>query len=137
MNNVMEKLSAFIQRFNVTRAKLEIVTLIIIVVCGLSVVTTNHKSKTALTYDNGNIHYTGYVVNYRMTGKGKLVYANGDTYVGDFKKGIFDGNGTFKASTGWTYTGDFKKGQADGKGVLKAKNNKVYKGTFKQGIYQK
>lgn len=137
MNDVMEKLTGFIRKLNITRAKLEILSVIIILVCGLSVLTINHKTKTALTYDQGKIKYTGYVVNHRMTGKGKLVYANGDTYVGGFEKGIFNGQGTFKASTGWTYTGEFKKGQADGKGVLKAKNNKVYKGTFKQGIYQK
>ncbi|MGT2933938.1 hypothetical protein [Streptococcus catagoni] len=133
----MIKVKEFIQKLNISRTKLEIFALIVILVCGLSVLTVNHKSKAALTFNNGKIKYTGYVVNHRMNGKGKLVYENGDYYVGDFHDGVFEGKGTYNAKTGWSYKGDFKKGEADGKGVLKAKNNKVYKGTFKQGIFQK
>ncbi|HEL0640762.1 TPA: hypothetical protein TUV15_001307 [Streptococcus equi subsp. zooepidemicus] len=126
-----------IQKWQITRTKLEIISVLVIIVCGLSVFTLTISSKASLTYDNGQIKYTGYVLNHRMNGKGKLVYPNGDTYVGDFNKGVFDGEGTFTASTGWSYSGQFKKGQADGKGTLKAKDSKVYKGTFKQGIFQK
>ncbi|MFI3634615.1 hypothetical protein [Streptococcus parauberis] len=133
----MEQIKQFFKRFNITRAQIEIFSVIILLVLGLSVFMINHKSKTALTYDQGDIKYTGYVINHRMNGQGTLVYANGDKYEGDFKQGVFEGQGTFTSRTGWSYKGDFKKGQADGKGTLKAKNNKVYKGTFKQGIFQK
>ncbi|MGT2888463.1 hypothetical protein N1495_09530 [Streptococcus didelphis] len=133
----MKKLNDFIQKLNITREKIEILSIIIIFVCGLSVLTINTRSHRALIYNQGKLKYTGYVVNHRMNGQGKLVYENGDTYQGHFKNGYFDGEGYFKASTGWSYKGQFKEGQADGKGVLKAKDNKVYKGTFKQGIYQK
>lgn len=133
----MEQIKQFFKRFNITRAQIEIFSVIILLVLGLSVFMINHKSKTTLTYDQGHIKYTGYVINHRMNGQGTLVYANGDKYEGDFKQGVFEGQGTFTSRTGWSYKGDFKKGQADGKGTLKAKNNKVYKGTFKQGIFQK
>lgn len=133
----MEQIKQFFKRFNITRAQIEIFSVIILLVLGLSVFMINHKSKTALTYDQGHIKYTGYVINHRMNGQGTLVYANGDKYEGDFKQAVFEGQGTFTSRTGWSYKGDFKKGQADGKGTLKAKNNKVYKGTFKQGIFQK
>ncbi|KHD44487.1 hypothetical protein ACVRZD_09430 [Streptococcus hongkongensis] len=133
----MEQIKQFINQLKITRAQVEIFSVIILLVLGLSVITINHKSKTALTYNRGQIKYTGYVINHRMNGQGTLVYANGDKYVGDFKQGVFEGKGTFTSKTGWSYKGDFKKGQADGKGTLMAKNNKVYKGTFKQGIFQK
>ncbi|WP_205015365.1 hypothetical protein [Streptococcus porcinus] len=133
----MEKIKTFVQELTITRAKLEIITVIILVVCGLSVFALHHRAKVALTYDHGRIKYTGYVLNHRMNGKGQLTYGNGDIYSGEFRDGQFDGLGTYKASSGWSYSGHFKNGQADGKGILKAKNSKVYKGTFKQGIYQK
>ncbi|MBA2795240.1 hypothetical protein [Streptococcus porcinus] len=133
----MEKLKTFVQGLSITRAKLEIITVIILVVCGLSVFALHHRTKVVLTYDHGRIKYTGYVLNHRMNGKGKLTYGNGDIYSGEFRDGQFSGLGTYKASSGWSYSGRFKNGQADGKGILKAKNGKVYEGTFKQGIYQK
>ncbi|MGT2935024.1 MORN repeat-containing protein [Streptococcus castoreus] len=133
----MININNIIQKGNITRAKLEIFSIIVVLVCALSVFTVTFSSQTSLTYDQGRIRYTGYVVNHRMNGEGKLVFPNGDTYIGSFRNGVFEGEGTFTASTGWSYKGQFHKGQANGKGVLKAKNAKVYKGTFKQGIFQK
>lgn len=115
----------------------ELIAVITVLVFGLSVFTLGGRSKTSLTFDNGQITYTGYVKNHRMNGKGRLVYDNGDVYEGHFVNGVFNGQGTFTSSTGWTYEGQFKNGQADGKGILTAKDGKVYEGTFKQGIYQK
>ncbi|ACI60398.1 TPA: hypothetical protein VPF83_001584 [Streptococcus pyogenes] len=126
-----------VKKWSITRAKLEIVSVIVILVCAVSVFSVRISNKTSLTYDKGRMHYTGYVINHKMNGEGKLVYPNGDIYEGTFKNGLFEGKGTFTAKTGWLYNGEFHKGQANGKGVLKAKNNKVYKGIFKQGIFQK
>lgn len=133
----MTNIQSMIKKWNITRAKLESFSVIVILVCALSVFGVRLTHQTSLTYEQGKMRYTGYVVNHKMNGKGKLIYPNGDTYVGTFKNGVFEGEGTFTAKTGWSYKGQFHKGQADGKGVLKAKNAKVYKGTFKQGIFQK
>lgn len=62
-----------IQKWQITRTKLEIISVLVIIVCGLSVFTLTISSKASLTYDNGQIKYTGYVLNHRMNGKGKLV----------------------------------------------------------------
>lgn len=59
-----------IQKWQITRAKLEIISVLVIIVCGLSVLTLTVSSKASLTYDNGQIKYTGYVLNNRMNGKG-------------------------------------------------------------------
>lgn len=125
------------RKIQITREKLELLAVIVILVCGLSVLTLKFGSKATLTYEGGKINYTGYVLNHRMNGQGKLTYPNGDVYEGHFVNGIFNGHGRFKSSMGWSYVGEFKKGQADGHGKLTAKDKKIYKGTFKQGIYQK
>ncbi|MFL4359576.1 MORN repeat-containing protein [Streptococcus uberis] len=137
MREQLQTLKIFFKNSNITRSKVEVISAIFLVICGLTVLTAERKSKQVLTYNHGQIKYSGYVVNNKMNGEGQLTFENGDSYQGHFTNGQFDGKGTFKASNGWSYRGDFKKGQADGKGVLKAKNNKVYKGTFKQGIFQK
>ena len=121
------------RKIQITREKLELLAVIVILVCGLSVFTLKFGSKATLTYEGGKINYTGYVLNHQ----GKLTYPNGDVYEGHFVNGIFNGHGRFKSSMGWSYVGEFKKGQADGHGKLTAKDKKIYKGTFKQGIYQK
>lgn len=126
-----------IKKIRLARWQLEILLLVIMVICGLSVFTIKLGSQTSLTYDDGKISYTGHVVNHRMNGQGKLTYANGDTYEGNFVNGVFDGQGTFTSNVGWTYEGSFKNGQADGQGKLTAKDQQVYQGEFKQGIYQK
>ena len=109
----MEQIKQFFKRFNITRAQIEIFSVIILLVLGLSVFMINHKSKTALTYDQGHIKYTGYVINHRMNGQGTLVYANGDKYEGDFKQGVFEGQGTF--------TSRFTKGPSN-RGYFKNEN---------------
>ncbi|MGT2907000.1 hypothetical protein [Streptococcus dentiloxodontae] len=114
----------------------ERIALLVIALCALSLIMVTFKSKETLTYDNGKITYTGYVVNHRLNGQGTLTYANGDTYKGEFKNGVFQGQGTFTSNEGWTYTGNFKSGQAEGQGKLTTQDGVIYKGTFKQGIYQ-
>ena len=111
------------KKINISRGRIEIIVVLFLVICGLSVFSVSKSSKTTLVYDNGKITYTGYVVNHRMNGH--------------FVNGICDGEGTYTAKSGWSYSGEFKDGQPNGQGTLKAQNGKVYTGTFKQGIFQK
>ena len=104
------------KKIKITRGRLELLTVLILIICGLSVFTLSVKSKTTLTYDNGKITYTGYVVNHRMNGQGKLTYENGDHYEGNFNDGVFEGQGVFTSHSGWIYKGEFKNGQPDGEG---------------------
>lgn len=119
-----------------TRKKLEILTLFLVVICSLTVFIGRIPTKQVLTLNDGAIHYNGYVLANKMSGSGKLTFENGDTYEGEFKDGIFHGKGTFTAASGWTYVGEFKNGLADGEGKLTTENKTVYEGLFKQGIYQ-
>ena len=120
-----------------TRERLEIAAVIILLSCALSVLKIPFGSHKTLKFDKDKIVYVGHVKNNKMNGKGKLTYKNGDQYEGNFVNGQFDGQGTFKAKGGWTYKGQFSKGQANGKGTLTTADGKKYSGRFKQGIYQK
>lgn len=125
------------KKINITRRHLELLMILILVICGLSVFRLSMTFKATLIYDNGKLTYIGDVVNHRMNGQGKLTYENGDVYKGHFENGVFEGEGTFTSKSGWTYKGEFKAGQPNGQGTLTAQDGKVYTGTFKQGIYQK
>ena len=57
-------------------------------------------------------------------GKGKILYPNGDHYTGEFKNGLFHGNGTL------TWAGPVPGNQATGRAKFK------YIGAFKEGAPQ-
>lgn len=119
------------------RRQLELLSVAVMVFFALLTLLVGQTQQASLTYDNGNLTYTGGVKSHRMTGQGKLTYGNGDTYEGEFKNGVFDGQGTFTSSQGWVYTGQFKNGQPHGQGKLTTQDQRVYDGQFKQGIFQK
>ena len=53
-------------------------------------------------------------------------------YVGGLKNGLAQGRGT---ATGWdTYTGNFKKGLPNGEGVYTDSEGNIYKGSFVNGL---
>ncbi len=122
------------KNFKITRTHLEILSLIIIVVFGLSVFTLTTSSQGVLSYDGGKIKYVGSIVNHHMTGKGKLTYENGDYYKGDFVNGVFEGKGTFVSVHGWSYTGDFKKVNLMDKVASMLKIRKSIRGHLNRGF---
>ena len=54
-------------------------------------------------------------------GQGKYTYPNGESYVGDWKKGEFHGKGTYTSPDEGKYEGKFKSGNRDGKGIITTK----------------
>ena len=78
-------------------------------------------------------------------GKCKKGLANGygeakgiDTYLGEFKKGLPQGKGTYTWQNGDFYIGEWHKGKRDGEGEFHTKNNSrdtVYVGIWKQDKY--
>jgi hypothetical protein len=60
--------------------------------------------------------YSGDCKKGKANGKGKA--AGTDSYEGDFRAGLPDGNGTYKWSNGNEYTGAFAKGLKEGRGTL-------------------
>lgn len=81
--------------------------------------------------------YTGDCKNGKAHGKGKAVGT--DTYDGDFKAGLPDGQGTYTWNNGNTFTGKFVKGLREGKGVQLYKRtnatDSLVEGYWKSDIY--
>ena len=121
----MEKLKQFYEKCRVylTRPRLELIAVVVMVLCALSIFLLNTPKKGVLTLDGGALVYDG-------------TFENGDQYTGDFNNGAFNGKGTFQSKDGWKYEGDFVNGQAEGQGKLTTEQEVVYEGTFKQGVFQ-
>ena len=64
-----------------------------------------------MVFANGD-EYIGDYFNDKRTGRGKYVWANGASYEGDFSGGMIHGFGTYIATEGGApYSGEFKEGQ--------------------------
>lgn len=81
--------------------------------------------------------YTGDCKKGKANGKGKAVGEN--TYEGEFKSGLPDGDGTYTWSNGNSYNGSFDKGLKNGHGVMTYKRagkvDSVIEGYWKKGVY--
>lgn len=134
----MEKIRYYCKKVRpyLTRTNIEIAALLLILCCGLFVFLSGQQSQAVLTFQDGTVKYSGQLLHNKPSGKGKLTFANGDVYDGEFAGGTFEGRGTFTSGTGWTYKGQFSAGQAHGSGVLTTETGAVYKGEFKEGVYQ-
>ena len=62
------------------------------------------------------------------------VYANGDTYVGEFINGKANGQGTHTEANGTVYVGQFKDNLHHGRGSLTLANGDKFVGEFKDGF---
>ena len=65
---------------------------------------------------------------------GTFTYANGDTYVGEFKDSKQHGQATFTSANGDKYVGEFKDGEKYGQGTNTFASGSKYVGEFKYGI---
>ena len=67
---------------------------------------------------------------------GTQTAANGNNYVGEWKGGNYEGQGTFTFLNGGQYIGEFKNGVNDGQGTFWQENGNIYVGEFKNGKYE-
>ena len=68
------------------------------------------------------------------TGKAQVQYTNGDTYDGDFKDGVRDGEGTYTYSeAGNKYEGQWKDNLKSGIGKMTFGGDGEYYGHFENG----
>eukprot|EP01048_Picozoa_sp_COSAG05_P010877 COSAG05_NODE_985_length_6290_cov_2.922953_1_plen_729_part_00 len=70
-----------------------------------------------------------------FTGTATIEYSNGDSYSGEWKDGLYDGQGTFVYPDGLgTYTGGWKAGERHGEGTLTyARSGNTFSGTWVEG----
>ena len=68
------------------------------------------------------------------TGKAEVQYTNGDTYTGDFKDGVREGEGTYVyGETGNKYEGHWKLNKKSGIGKMTFGTDAEYYGHFEEG----
>jgi hypothetical protein len=98
---------------------------------------SNGKRRVVIDCEYGNVKgvYIGEYENrfhgsIAIDGKGKIEYANGNSYEGDFVDGHIEGFGTFMDSNNGRYDGEFKDGNMHGNGKLIFPNGDVYEGDF-------
>ena len=78
--------------------------------------------------------YVGEFKNGLYHGQGTFTFSDGATYVGEFKNGKESGSGTFTCWVhGAVYVGKFINGMKHGEGEYKYPDGSVYKGKWKFG----
>jgi hypothetical protein len=70
---------------------------------------------------------------YIFEGLGSLVFLNGNKYVGSWKDGERNGQGTFSSPDGDKYVGEWKNGKKNGQGTYTWKDGRKYLGEYKDG----
>jgi hypothetical protein len=79
---------------------------------------------------------------YRPHGRGRMRFASGSTYIGQWKKGIIHGNGKMTWKNGARYVGQWKEGVRSGFGTYHWPGGSAYQGGWEDnrrsgpGIYQ-
>ncbi|MDF1548761.1 MAG: caspase family protein [Bacteroidales bacterium] len=87
-------------------------------------------------YLGENIAKSGCVSGNCQSGFGTFIEQNGNKYVGLFKNGIYEGQGTYTFAEGHEYIGEFKNGKFHGQGNYTiAGTGEKYVGGFANGTY--
>ena len=69
-------------------------------------------------------------------GFGTQVWQDGAKYVGEWKDGKAEGNGTFFHSNGDVFEGEFKQDKANGYGTYKHKSGQTYEGYWNDDLQE-
>ena len=108
-----------------------VAAVVVLIVGGIAVSYSSMNGHQTISHNNGT--YEGNVSWGQPSGKGKLTYANGSVYVGDFASGLRQGAGVFRTSKGDVYEGQWKNDRFDGNGKLALADGSRYEGNFKDG----
>lgn len=97
-------------------------------------------------FKNGTRFYGSFDQNNKLTGKGILLFKDGNRYDGEFKNDKRDGCGRYsfltKTSSHQYYVGEYVEDKRNGLGRLRWKNGDEYRGNFKKercdgyGVFQ-
>jgi hypothetical protein len=85
------------------------------------------------TQSSDNSKYIGEFRNGRPNGQGTLTWPDGTKYMGQFLDGNIWGKGTLTWTSGDKYIGEFHGGKMDGIGTFISANGQTYTGQFRGG----
>lgn len=75
---------------------------------------------------------------FKIEGKGKLTFADGSVYEGDFSDGKMHGKGRYQwANTGHWFEGEYTRNFKDGPGVYYYSEHNYKKGVWRSGNLEK
>ncbi len=69
-----------------------------------------------------------------LNGFGKYLFANGNTYEGNFVNGRGNGKGKVVNTDGSSYVGDFVNGKMEGRGIFLSANGNTYNGMWANNV---
>ncbi|GHU41901.1 hypothetical protein FACS1894111_04910 [Clostridia bacterium] len=103
---------------------------------GTSVRIERGEKITEDTFEGADWKYIGAFDARGQEGNGTFVFPDGSTYVGTFSRGVAEGTGIYTDASGQKiYEGEFKEGLFDGEGAYFGKDGWVYAGAFKSGLF--
>ena len=79
--------------------------------------------------------YEGEINNNVFNGKGKIIFSNGEKYIGDFSEGEISGIGTYYYPDQTVYSGSIKNGLFNGIGKMNWVNGTEYHGNFSDSSF--
>ncbi len=89
------------------------------------------------TYTSANgDKYVGEFRNGKRNGQGTFTFSNGDTYVGEFRDHQPNGQGTSTYADGDKYVGEFRNGKRNGQGTFTYADGRITEGIFQDGKFQ-
>jgi len=90
------------------------------------------SAEQQIPHGHGYMYLSATDINFESTTFGKKLTDNPWDYVGEFKNGVFDGQGEYNCEGNYSYKGEWKKSHFYGKGkLILNKTNEVYEGEFK------
>ena len=69
-----------------------------------------------------------------MHGTGTFMWADGNSYEGEWEEGVFHGTGIMKTANGDIYEGEYERGEKHGKGRYTWRNGATYVGDYCHGF---
>jgi len=101
--------------------------------CDLKSVNNWDNCQGSRQYPNGV--YVGEFRNGQPNGQGTFTAPDGTKYVGEFKDNTFDGQGSLTYLDGTKYVGEFRNGALNGQGTFTAPDGTKYVGEFKDNTF--
>jgi hypothetical protein len=91
------------------------------------------QGKGKMTYANGDV-YVGEFINNKRQGIGKMTYKNGAVYEGNWMDDNRQGKGQYTWADGDVFEGDWMYDKKTGKGKYTYANGDVYEGVWVDGV---
>tara|TARA_B100000989_G_scaffold196080_1_gene148079 strand:- start:310 stop:1110 length:801 start_codon:yes stop_codon:yes gene_type:complete len=89
------------------------------------------SAEQQIPHGHGYMYLSATDINFESKTFGKKLTDNPWDYVGEFKNGVFDGQGEYKCEGNYSYKGEWKKSHFHGRGkYVDEKTKEVYEGDF-------